>query len=467
MMPGRSFPSHAVLVAAIIAYGAHAAPVISPAAGSDAVLSLRAEAQPELRLVYKVERAGAPTESITVGLAADYDYKLSPSTGLWINDYRLKRWFRVPKEGGLLNDSLYAGAWYRGAELDNRANINAAMNKAGLDTRKGLLAQDPYWAETELGATTSKFPRPDLRRAQVADRLSWSLGKDEVAAVRYRNEPVPASLRGGLRRWWPSITAIHPVIADELAQSGKVAAELWVKELVQGKTLETSHWTLSEAQLLETAKYPLHPGLASVPTQPRGTYPRIFELLSQEIAEKRSPPPQETYFASAQAAIAHNAGLEAILWVVEMQLAAGVEAPCSTPSETDHCALAARAGPIAKMDPRTAIAFATQSPDAGARAQFDSLPNAYLLRLLWATRPPGKDVKRNDVEEDLLAALKTRAIANFCKDTGDFYARAWEPFAAWQVWDLGRLLPNHRSGDLLDQIDKLEAEVARQTPALF
>jgi hypothetical protein len=466
-MSGKGFLSGALAAAVLFTYAAQAAPLVSPAAGSDSVLSLRTQAQPELRLVYKVEHESAPAESITIGLSTDYDYKSSASTGLSISDHRLKRLFRVAKEGGLINDSLYAGAWYRGAELENRANINAAMSKAGVDSAKGLLAQDPYWAESELGVITPKFPRPDLHRTQTGDRVSWLLGKDEVVAVRYRNDPVPLLLRSGLRRWWPSIVALHPAIADELAQSGKVPAELWVKEVVRGKTLETSHWTLGDARLIDGATYPLHPGLAAMPTESRGAYPQIFELLAKTVADKRSPPGQETYIASAQAAMAHNAGLEAILWVMEMQLAAGVETPCSGPSEIDHCALAARAGPLAKMDPRTAIAFAARSPDAGDRAQFDSLPNAYLLRLLWATRPPGKDVKRDATEEDLLAALKTRAIANFCKDTGDFYATAWQPFAAWQVWDLGRLMANHRSGDLLDQIDKVEAEVARRAPALF
>jgi hypothetical protein len=55
----------------------------------------------------------------------------------------------------------------------------------------------------------------------------------------------------------------------------------------------------------------------------------------------------------------------------------------------------------------------------------------------------------------------------FCKDTGDFYARIWQVFAAWQVWDLGRLMAGHSSGDLLDQVDTLEVELVRREPAFF
>jgi hypothetical protein len=288
-----------------------------------------------------------------------------------------------------------------------------------------------------------------------------------VLAVRYRDEAVPLTLRRGLRRWWPSVAEIHPAIVDELAGSGKVPAELWVKEVVHGKDLETVHWTLTEARFVESAKYPLPAGLAAMPTEPRGAYPQLFELLSSAVAERRSPPPQETYVSRAKAAIAQGAGLEAILWVMEMQLASGVETPCSAPSETDHCALAAAAGPLAKTDSRTAIAFAARSPDASDRAQFDSLPNAYLLHLLWATRRPGNGVKPEDSERDLIVALKASPIANFCKDAGDFYAGSWRPFAAWQVFDLGRLMANHRSDDLLGQVDKIEAAVETGMPTLF
>ncbi len=455
------------LAAALLGALAHSASLVSPAAGSDVVLAMRPESQPELRLTYNVERPSAPPEVVTFGLSTDYDYRDSASNGLTLNDFRLKRIFRSQKSGGLVNDSLYAQAWYRGAELDNRANIDAAMTKAGIDLAKGLLSQNPFWAETELGVTATRFPRPDLHRASARDRISWSLGGNEVVAVRYRDEAVPLALRRGLRRWWPSVAPIHPAIADELAASGKVPAELWVSEVVHGKSLESVHWTLTEARFVESAKYPLPGGLAAMPTEVQGTYPQLFGLLTSIIAEKRMPLSQQAYASRAKTAIYEGAGLEALIWVLEMQLAAGVQTPCTAPSEIDHCALAAQAGPLAKMDSRTAVAFTARSPDASDRAQFDSLPNAYLLHLLWATRPPGKGVKPEDSERDLLGALKASPIANFCKDAGDFYAGAWHPLAAWQVYDLGRLMPNHQSGDLLGQVDKLEAAIEAGMPTLF
>jgi hypothetical protein len=370
---------------AVSSFAAGVTPLISPAAGSDNVLG-RLDAEPELRLHYRVERAAAPAEMVTIGLAKDYHYRSSP-LGLTVYDYRVRRIFRVSSDSQFINDSLYAEVWYRRAELDNRAAIAAALNKGGIDVGKGLAGQDPFWAEAELGVTTSKFARPNLQRIESKDRIAWRTNDDEVVAVRYRQDAVPEELRPALRRLWPSIAAIHPQVADELAQSGRLPEELWVKQIDRAA--------------------------------------KSFEN------------------------------------------AAGVNANCAPPADSDFCELAARAGPLAKMGSRTPVAFAKQSPDADQRSQFDSLPNGYVLRLLWATRPPGKGVKPQDSELDLLHALQASPVANFCKDIGDFYAGGWQPFAAWQGWDLGRLMAGHTSGDLLDQVDTIEAEVARREPVFF
>jgi hypothetical protein len=465
--PSRFFSVVSIAALAMTSFSSGAAPLISPAASSDAVLAMRADTQGELRLEYRVERQNEPSEIVKIGLAKDYQYKDS-AIGLWINDYRLHRIFRVQPESRLINDSMYAEVWYRRAELENRAAIAGVLNKAGIDAGKGLAAQNPFWAETELGLVTPNFPRPDLHRVESQGKIRWLLGTDEVVAIRYRQEPVPERVRGGLRRWWPSMVSIHPQIVDELALTGRVPEELWVKQMVHaGKSFETVHWSLIQAGWIEDAKYPLPAGLMAVPTESGGAFPQIFSTLSTAVADRRKPQPENVYRARAESAIAHSAGLEAMVWIIEMQLAAGAKPSCAAPSTTDYCALAARAGPLAKLDSRTATAFAAHSPDAADRPQFDSLPNAYVLRLLWATRPPGKDVKREDSEHDLLIALQTSSIANFCKDTGDFYAGAWHPFAAWQVWDLGRLMAGHRSGDLLDTVDAIEADVVRREPAFF
>src|SRR5579863_3000440 len=120
----------ALCIAALasLALSSRAAPLISPAAGSDAVLAVRSDTQGELRLQYRVERENRPTEIVKIGLAKDYHYKNS-AIGFWIHDYRLHRIFRVQPESGLMNDSIYAEVWYRRAEIENRAAITNVMNK--------------------------------------------------------------------------------------------------------------------------------------------------------------------------------------------------------------------------------------------------------------------------------------------------------------------------------------------------
>jgi hypothetical protein len=43
----------------------------------------------------------------------------------------------------------------------------------------------------------------------------------------------------------------------------------------------------------------------------------------------------------------------------------------------------------------------------------------------------------------------------------------WQPFAAWQVWDLGRLMAGHVPGDFLGRVDEVEAELVSGEPAYF
>jgi hypothetical protein len=250
-------------------FAAGVTPPMSPAAGSDDVLA-RLDAEPELRLQYRVERAGTPAETVTIGLARDYHYRSSP-LGLTVYDYRVRRIFRLSSGSQFVNDSLYAEVWYRRAELENRAMIAAALNKGGIDAGRTLPAQDPFWAETELGLTTTKFARPSLQRTELQGRIAWRTNDDEVLAVRYRRDAVPEELRASLRRLWPSIAAIHPQIADELAQSGRLPEELWVKQIDHtAKSFENAHWTLIHGEWTKQTKYPLPPHVQAVASEPGG-----------------------------------------------------------------------------------------------------------------------------------------------------------------------------------------------------
>ncbi len=256
-----------------------------------------------------------------------------------------------------------------------------------------------------------RFPRPDLKRTEEQGRTRWLLGGEEVVAVRYGTQPIPEAIKGCMRRFWPTLIKIHPQIADELASSDRMPEELWVTEVPHGKEPSTFHWRLSESRIESRAKYPLPPHLTAAPTLDKGAFPEIFATLATEIAAGKAPPAADVYVTRADAAIQRGAGLEAMLWVIEMNLAQGTRTtPCGNNDTRPYCSLAARAGPLAKADPRTAVAFRQKSPDLADRSQFESLPNSYLLRLLWATRPQGAGIERASTERGLLTALRASPI---------------------------------------------------------
>jgi hypothetical protein len=443
---------------------AAASPALSPLAGSDAVRALRAQPEGELQLQYLKQTPNRAPETYAVRIARDY-LDVADSATRWLIDFPLRRVFTIRPGNAFVNDSLYADAWWRVMELKNRALMRKLLQAGGQTDPAGSV--DPFWAETELGVALPEFPRPNLQRSEKGGRIRWMLNGEEVAAVRYDAEPVPESIRAHLRRFWAGPIQVHPDIADQLAASGRIAQEIWVTAK-RGKDPVVTHWKLTARHWEPAAHYPLPAQLTALPTISDGAFPEIFALLSKDVADRKVPPAPEVYAARADAAIMRGAGLEAVLWIMEMSLAEG-RAPdaCNAGDPRLFCSLLARAGPLLKSDPRGAAAFAKQSPDQADRPQFDSLPNGYLLRLLWATRPPGKGVEYGERERDLLAAAQASPIANFCKDTGDFYAAAWKGFPAWQVWDLGRLMAGHTADDLLHQVDVLEDQLLANEPGLF
>ena len=290
---------------------------------------------------------------------------------------------------------------------------------------------------------------------------------EEAALVKYENELVPDEIKASLRHLWPTMAQVHPAIADALASARRIPAEMWLKQRPWGVPLRTVHWTLMTMRWVPVARLPLPPHLSAHPTTDAGAYPQVFATLAGLISERKIPPIQVTYRLRVESALDRRAGLEAILWLIEMNLARGPPVICSREDSQNYCELWSRADRLAKTDPRISVAFVDRAPAVFDRDQFDTLPNAYMLRYLWATLPPDRTVTRGASELDLLAALRVSPVANFCKDVGVFYASQGQPFAAWQTWDLGRLMAGHVKGDLLDSIDTLESELSARQPAFF
>lgn len=458
-----------ILALQLWAWPAAAEPTLSPAAGSDEFLKLRSDTEGELRLTYRQEVTGSPPATVSLGLASDYDY-LDDGSSLAIHDYRLRRILIRQPDRRFVNSSLFAEVWVRGAELENRVRVvRAGAAAGGLDLSKAPGVSDPFWIESELGMVHQSLPRPALRRTGDAASMIWQTDGGEVAAAQFREGTVPDEVRPGLRRLLATATKLHPAIADAIAARGQMPWDLRYKlVLPDQRTFGTAHWTLMKTEWVASARYPLPPGLKAAPAESRGAFPEIFATLAEDVTQRRRPPAESVYVGRIKAAVARRAGLEAFLWVTEMQLAEGPVSPACPPNDTKaFCQLAREIGPLAKEDPRTAIAFAPQAPIAADRHKFDDLPNAYLLGVLFATRPHARDADPAIDERALLAGIKASPVANFCKDIGDFYLQRWDPVAAWQAWDLGRAMAGHRQGDLLDAIDTRESQLVLLAPSFF
>jgi hypothetical protein len=441
---------------------------MAPSTGSDAIRALRTQPEGELRLHYLREVPGQAAETVAVGIAADYHY-IQAHGGLRIYDYKLRRIFTVIPGNAFVSDSLYAEVWLRAMQLTSEVVRGRATLGTGASPQSAAATMaGPFWMESELGVVASELPRPALAQFGNQTGVHWMLGSEEVAVVAYQKDTVPDAIKGSLRRFWPTFTRVHPQIAAALATSGHMPAELSVRQAAPDGSHATAHWSLTTAQWEPAASFPLPPGLSARPTHEQGLYPAVFDTLAALHTENRRPPSQEAYRARTEAALSRGAGLEAMLWLIEMDLARGRPfPPCESDGAGTYCSMWAQATRLAHGDSRTGVAFMTQAPDAGDRSQFHSLPNAYLLRFLWATRPPGRGVAHDQSELDLLAALRASPVANFCKDAGMFYMSQGQPRAAWQAWDFGRTMAGHTWGDLLDSIDALEADLVTREPELF
>lgn len=439
-----------------------------PSQPSDAILKQRGQPQGELQIAYQ-KSIGGKEQPIALGLAADYDYADANGTRS-LHDYKLRRLLTVGPERAYVDNSLYALVWHRVAELQNRANLIKAISAAKIDAAKlPPVSSDPFWMESDLGVIDLALPRPEIARSEEGGGSRWTVKGEEVAAVKFGTDSVPAALRPGLRRFWGELLTVHPTIIDAIAASGQLPDEMRFK-MMTANGAEEVHWLLKGAKWVPSVPYPLTAGLRAGPAETKGAFPEIFRTLAAYVAEKRAPPAEIVYAGRARAAIDRGAGLEGMLWLLEMQLASGSASPanCQQPGNPNpFCQLAPLAAASAKADPRFAQTFGPQAPDLAERHKFDDLPNGYLALVLFANKPAPKDVSFADNEAGLLAGVKAAPVANFCKDVGDFYMRSWNPMAAWQVMDLGRGMEGHKPGDLLSQIDRMEASLAQKVPQFF
>lgn len=441
-------------------------PRISPLATARDIRAGHASRSGEWRLTYSA--AGPQGDEAPVVVALASDYVLRQDKGTQIFDFAHARIYSVtPGEGGFANDSLHAMALFRIHELQNRKVLSGALAAAKMDAPPPHL--DPFWAECELSMVLPNQAPPVVRREGENTLALWH--GESLAARATLGPEAPAALRSKLIRLWRHALPMHPQMARELAATGRAPASLEVPVL-GGDRVGLRKLILAKAEWIEPADFPLPE--TAVPAPERGS-PATIAILGAAREAARSgarAPTLDEYVARIKGSLARGASLEAALWSMEAVLAgsADMAAICPTPQNAgEPCQTLRQAFRAGMADPRASVLFAkgplkkeTSLPD------LSGLSNAHVGRLLTATRLVMGGGGGAGVENAYQAALGSGpGVVGYYKDIGDYYVRYYQHPTAWRLYDLGRMLPGHRQGDLLSEIDRMEAKLRKDFPELY
>lgn len=117
--------------------------------GSDGILLARSRETALLQLRYLHESSEKGKQTVSIRVAGDYDC-IAGDAGVTIHDYLLRRVLFLTADRRLTNCSLYAEAWYRLSELQNRLKISASLKRARVDYEHRSAHQERFWDEAEL-----------------------------------------------------------------------------------------------------------------------------------------------------------------------------------------------------------------------------------------------------------------------------------------------------------------------------
>lgn len=438
-------------------------PVAGPHLSAEAVRTLAGPSAPAWRLSYRQDEGGAQS-AVELTLAGDWLAVRRPG-GTQLTDFRLRRKIYIPAAGtSFVSTSLYADIVFRIHELANRHTMGAALTAAKVALPPALA---PTWTEHSLSIIHPTRPAPAPRR----DGNSFLHG--DVVLTQWQDGPVaPPAIAAKLTRLWRHAMPLHPAAAEALAATGRAPQRL---EIAVGEVGAPHRRVLEleKAEWLDAAPYPLPAGAQAADPVPADPALRdLFALSRAAVAAAARPPVEDEYLRRIETSMARGAGLEAALWGMEMMLAfpGPISAICQGKADPQpRCAAMQRAMAAAAADARTAQAMGPGPlPRNRPTVRFDGLSSAHVGALLQATRQVMGGEMGVEQEAAYVSALRVSpGVANFYKDIGDMYQRGFRHPVAWTFYDLGRLLPGHSPGDMLGEVDRLEARLRNDFPQLF
>lgn len=455
--------SLALMISAVDVWAAGAGPM----ATAEEIRAQRATEDGQWRLTFELRDDQGASSRLTLAIGSDYVLR-QDGNGSRIADFALNRIYTVAADGRRFdNNSLHADVAFRIHELQNRKALGRVLDGAKIDKLPPHL--DSFWAECEL---SMGFPN-QLPYMVRRDRSTLTLAHGDVVAVRavLARGDAPAAVRARLSRLWRHGFPLHPQMARELGESGRVPESLEVKAAgMQGLVSRTL--TLVKSEWVERADFPLP---ADAEIAPATGAPATLAMLAAARAAVRdqvAAPSLETYLERMRDSLGRGARLEATLWGMEAILAGQTDLArqCPTPEQPgEPCETLRRALQAGLRDPRAqtilgrgGLKAETQVPD------LSDLRDAHVGRLLVSTRLVMGGASGSRVEDGYRAALDAApGVAGYYKDIGDYYLRRFLHPTGWKFYDLGRQLPGGRDHPLLRDIDGLEAKFRRDFPDLY
>lgn len=476
---------------------------------SDQVRALR-DVEPAPALVISLTRSievlkgdgTAPAdEADTLTLGPDYLLYENNARGfLLLLDFQLRRQFRYEvQKKSFRSDSLFANVAFFDMEARNRAAVRRALAAAKLE-EKGGPGHEQHLFEASLHVRAGNTEPIKVSTALTDKELIVRFNDEEIARVVPGTVALDPALATTFVRALHYLFPLHPSVIAAAKPFDKLPSQISSvhEQRTSNKVRTTIRFLKAERQ---TLAYPLPPGrIADLSDDSAYRGSKLIASLLNEgkqlaldaVAAGKPAPNFAGYLADATKAHQSGDGLGAGLALI----AATTHYPdqvarCGNSDEPAHCAPYREQLTKAMTDQgfRQFTTAAGQCQrgewEAGARslASVDVSGKAHgyvasmqmfcLLSELPAKKLKeieglGKNYPATAVENALLAIRANPLLPAYYYEVGAKFAKNFEPWVAWRLFDLGWALGGGVAGDPFDlQVGRRERELLASYPEFF
>jgi len=498
-----------VLAVSAFASQASALPLISPASGSDQILSARflaarfLAARPpstsnDLVFTYTktVTSKGKPvsTETGTVTLGADFT-AIDQASDHTLDDFTLCRvltWKTGKSE--LDNQSCFFWPAFRLSEFYNRQAMNRLLTGASNDKTKLPENVIPYWVEQELAVQDK--PSDPLTTHIDATATDYSLNDRVVVRTSLAGSTFTPDEHQRIARFLARHSDLHPQILRAILASGQLPSDMTIERYhADQPETEALHFT---ALLRQAGDYPLPPHLtSSMVAEAKGDSIEargLNQVLAALNGTAQPPKPDfDTLMGRLEAAVTAKQGLAATFLFQELASQYGgsirtdparmtrlravvpsLQVLLAQPDNAPFMSAANLAGgggkPTSQNEDAARYLANAKTLDALPFGTFRYVTFANLVRVSGDTRAWDKAIF--SAMPPLADCYWTHIAAypwasNAYKDLGDLAYQGFDMDKAWQAWDLGRAVdPDWQTGTM-QSVGKYEDSLRGAMPDNF